>query len=188
MIKVIDSIKYHVWSDALHARQLARDTKSPWDRGAYVRWSIQTAWSAFENVCSDALETSGLGMRFRERFDEAVAEKKLSPVDWGKGIWQQVMQVYSSRKTFTHVIPGISYSQLLTPLEDAETAIIVLREGIKAVSSLVGLPYPIWVADDSDRGWQGSRTDVCAEAYMVHGGTTENDPEAIRITYVLRDK
>ncbi len=33
MIKVIDSIQYHVWSDALHARELARQTNSPWDRG-----------------------------------------------------------------------------------------------------------------------------------------------------------
>lgn len=72
MIKVSDSIQYHVWSDALHASELARQTENEWDRGAYVRWTIQTAWSAFENVCTDTLQASGLGMRFKERFDEVV--------------------------------------------------------------------------------------------------------------------
>ncbi len=188
MIKVIDSIHYHVWSDALHARQLARQTHSPWDRGAYVRWTIQTAWSAFENVCSDALGAKGLGMRFRERFDEAVAVKGLPALDWGSGIWQQVMQVYGIRKEFTHVVPGISRSRLLTPLVEAERAITVLRDGIKAVSDLVGLPHPPWVADDEDRGWEGVRSGfgVTADAYVIRAGAKEDDPEAIRITYVFR--
>jgi hypothetical protein len=137
MVKVVDSIQYHVWSDALHARQLARETKSPWDRGAYVRWAIQTAWSAFENVCVDTLEAENLGMRFREHFDKVLEVKGLSPVDWGQGIWQQVLQVYRVRKEFVHVVPSISHARLMTPLEDAERAISVLRDGIRAVSDLV---------------------------------------------------
>jgi hypothetical protein len=75
MIKLIDSTQYHVWSDPLHARELARQTKNDWDRGAYVRWTIQTAWSAFENFCTEALGASGLGIRFKERFDQALAAK-----------------------------------------------------------------------------------------------------------------
>jgi hypothetical protein len=188
MIQVIDSIQYHVWSDALHARQLARETKSEWDRGAYVRWTIQTAWSAFENTCSDALGAKGLGMRFRERFDEALATKHLPPVDWGKGIWQNVLQIYSVRKEFTHVVPSISHTKLKSPLADAERAIAVLRDGIKAVCDLVSLPHPAWAADDADNGWQGQRGgfDCTVDAQLVHAGAHENDPDVVRITYVLR--
>ena len=94
MGKVIDSIQYHVWSDALHARELARQTENPWDRGAYVRWAIQTAWTAFENVCMDTLGARNLGMRFKEHFkehfNEAVLAKGLAPVEWRKGIWQRL--------------------------------------------------------------------------------------------------
>jgi len=187
MLKVIDSIQYHVWSDALHARQLARKTESPWDRGAYVRWAIQTAWSAFENVCADALEANGLGMRFRERFDEAVTTKGLPPVDWSKGIWQQVLQVYKVRKGFVHVVPSISHAKLMTPLQEAEQALAVLRNAIRAVSDLAGLPHPSWVVDDDDRGWQGARAGFggTAEAYMMRAGLREDDPANVRITYVL---
>ncbi len=188
MIKTIDSIQYHVWSDALHARQLARQTENKWDRGAYVRWSIQTAWSAFENVCVEALAASGLGMRFKDRFDEALANKSLPSVDWSRGIWQQVLKVYGVRKDFVHVVPSVSHQTLLTPVADAEDAISVLRAGIKSVLDLVGMPYPAWVTDDEDRGWYGPRgvggsmacvTRVCA-------GANENDSEVIRITYLLR--
>jgi hypothetical protein len=192
MIKVIDSIQYHVWSDALHARLLARQTSSEWDRGAYVRWAIQTAWTAFEKVCTDALGASGLGMRFKERFDEAVAAKGLPAVDWSQGIWQQVLQVYGVRKQFVHVVPSISQATLMTPVSEAEKAISVLRGGIKAVADLVGSPHPLWVIDDADRGWSGSRGGVAfggmVAAYVVRAGVSENDPDAIRICYVLRGK
>ncbi len=188
MIKVIDSIQYHVWSDALHARQLAKQTENPWDRGAYVRWAIQTAWSAFENICIDVLAAEGLGMRFKDRFDEAVAAKGLAAVDWGQGLWQQVLRVYSMRKEFVHVVPTVTHAKLMTPLEEAERAISVLRDGIKAVIDMAGLPHPSWVNDDADRGWQGPRVGFrsTAHACVVHAGAQEDDPETVRISYVIR--
>jgi hypothetical protein len=186
MLKVVDSIQYHVWSDALHARQLARQTTSPWNRDAYVRWAIQTAWSAFENLCSEVLETEDLGMRFRERFDEAVAKKHLAPVDWGSGVWQRVMQVYQDRKKYTHVVPDISRAELMAPLEEAERAIAVLRDGIKAISDLVGLPHPAWIQDDEDPGWPIPKgMFVTPSTWVSYAPGSENDPEAIRIFYVL---
>ena len=140
MIKTIDSIQYHVWSDALHARELARHTESEWDRGAYVRWAIQTAWSAFVNVCTDSLQATGLGMRFKERFNEAIAAKSLPAVDWSHGIWQQVLQVYGIRKSFVHVVPSVSHQTLLSSVAEAEHAIAVLRDAMKAFLGLAGLP------------------------------------------------
>lgn len=187
MIKTIDSIQYHVWSDALHARQLAKQTESKWDRGAYVRWTIQTAWSAFENVCIEALETTGLGMRFKDRFDQAVAAKQLTPVDWGQGIWQQALLVYDDRKKFAHVVPSISHEQLLSPIDAADNAIRVLRDAIKAVLVLAGHPCPAWVNDDDDLGWNGpSGPKSSAHAIVVHAGVSEDDEQAIRIAYFMQ--
>jgi hypothetical protein len=188
MVKFVDSIQYHVWSDALHARELARQTENKWDRGAYVRWAIQTAWTAFENVCMDALETSTLGMRFRDNFDEAVKAKGLSPVVWGGGIWQKILGVYSTRKKFVHVVPSISQDCLMTPIEEADTAIEVLRDGIRAVCDLTSLAHPPWAADDSDVGWRGTQLGfgVSVHGYVVRAGTPENDPNAVRITFVHR--
>lgn len=188
MIKVIDSIQYHVWSDALHARELARQTSSDFDRGAYVRWCIQTAWTAFENICTDALSAQGLGMRFKERFDEALDSAGIAKVNWGGGIWQKLLEVYSVRKEFTHVVPSISQTRLLTPLAEAEKAIAVLRDGIKAVADLVGHPHPVWVSDDGDPGWRGGRKGSGAHALVVNAGVSEDDPDAVRIAYVLGGK
>jgi hypothetical protein len=125
-------------------------------------------------------------MRFRERFDEALAARGLPPVHWGQGIWQQVLQVYGVRVQFVHVVPGISQEKLLTPLKEAERAITVLRNGIKAVTDLVGLPHPPWVNDDADPGWRGrGGTSVSADEYIIHAGAREDDPKSIRVTYIL---
>jgi hypothetical protein len=185
MNKTIDSIQYHVWLDALHARELARQTQSEWDRGAYVRWAIQTAWSAFENVCADALEISGLGMRFKEEFNKGIAKKGLEPVHWGKGIWNEVLQVYKKRKDFVHVVPSISHEKLLASVDEADQVIAVLRNAMRALLDLVGLRHPAWINDDADRGWKGTgKIETFAHGTVIRAGADENDPEAIRITYV----
>lgn len=189
MVKTIDSIQYHVWSDALHARELARRTQSEWDRGAYVRWAIQTAWSAFEAVCADAVQATGLGMRFKDGLNEAVEAKGLRPIEWGHGIWQEVLQVYKLRKTFVHVIPRISHQKLLSPVMEAERAITILRKAIKAILDLVGLPHPAWINDDVDRGWQGEGAiETSSHATLIRADVDENSSEAIRVTYILHGK
>lgn len=189
MIKIIDSLHYHIWTDALHARELARQTENEWDRGVYVRWTIQTAWTAFENVCSEALQAKNLGMRFKDVFDEAIEARGLLPVDWSQGIWQQVLQVYGDRKNFVHIVPSSSHATLLAPLEKADEAITILRRAIKAVLEHSGAAYPAWVNDDEDHGWCGPRgvNKAMGAAVAIHAGVSENDPEAIRITYLLGD-
>lgn len=191
MIKTIDSIQYHVWSDALHALALARMTQSRWDRGAYVRWSIQTAWSAFENVCTEVLQVTGLGNRFKERFDNALQKNNLPAVDWSQGVWQKVRQVYELRKKYVHVVPSVSHHILLASISEAESAINVLREGIKDLLNLVGLPHPAWVNDNDDQGWHGpsgTTISVSGSLTAIHAGADEEDPNVVRITYFKNGK
>jgi hypothetical protein len=186
MVKAINSVQYHIWTDALHARELARKTASDYDRGAYVRWTIQAAWTAFETVCDDALGAK-LGNRFKVLFNEAVNSKGLPQVDWSQGVWQRILKVYEQRKKFTHVIPSISRQDLFPPVAAADQAIADLRDGIIAVCTLVGSPLPAWVADDDDRGWsKGSGTS--AHLTAIHHGASPDDPNAVRIAYVSRGK
>jgi hypothetical protein len=84
--KNVESSHYHIWTDALHARELARQAVNRWDRGTYVRWTITTGWTALEMACEQALETNGIGRRFKENLNAAISEKSLPPLNWGTGV------------------------------------------------------------------------------------------------------
>jgi len=186
-IKLINSTQYHLWSDALHARQLARATHDEWDRGAYVRWAVNTAWTAFENYASDVLDAQGLGMRFKERFDAALAAKSLPPVSWGAGTWQRVLGVYESRKSFTHVAAETDSAVLRPPTSDAEAAVSTMREAVRALAAHAGIEAPHWVEDDTAASF-GARAKNVAFGFVTMAGADPNDPEHIRITLVWEGK
>lgn len=70
--KIVENAHYHIWTDALHGRALARQAQNRWDKGTYVRWVIMTAWTAFEMACEDGLEKPGIGRSFRRNLDNAI--------------------------------------------------------------------------------------------------------------------
>lgn len=181
----VDSPHFHVWTDALHARQLAKDTANDWDRGTYVRWTIQSAWTAFEWTCEIALSTSGLGNQFRRRFDEAMAAAGNATVDWGSGLWQRVLEVYQLRKDYIH--PRIPQARLFSPLQQAEKAVTTLRAAIEDLHNRLGITAPEWIYDDVADGWQGRRTvtDV-AHATLIRAGAKRDDPNAVIVAYVYK--
>lgn len=61
MGKMVTDPLYHIWSDALHGRSLARQARNRWDCGTYVRWTLTSAWTMLEMVCSDLLSVQRLG-------------------------------------------------------------------------------------------------------------------------------
>jgi hypothetical protein len=187
VIKVINSINYHLWTDALHGRALARQTRNDWDRGTYVRWTIQSAWTAFETVCGEVLNAPGLGMRFKDGLNQALANKGLPTVTWGSGVWQKILQVYDTRKEFTHVQPTVAHTRLMPPTEEADTAIDVLRTGIKEICRMASVPDPLWVDDDTDRGWDVG-AGLMADVKHIRAGVKEDDPDVVKIAYVHRGK
>lgn len=144
----VDTPHYHIWTDALHGRRLAREARNEWDRGTYVRWTIASAWTAFEGTCEYLTGGSGLGMRFKERLDEALAARNLSRPDWGSGLWQDVLAIYSLRKDYVH--PAVAQARLFCPVEEAERAITTLRLAIKEMFSRTGVAVETWPDDDDD--------------------------------------
>jgi hypothetical protein len=179
--KIVDSVHYHIWTDALHARELARQTKNDWDRGTYVRWVITSAWTALEMVCGDALGSEGIGRRFKSNLDAAIAKNKLSSLNWESGIWQRVLGIHHARKDFVHV--NASQSSLFPPVEMADNAINDIRAAIEDLFGKMGKPAPLWVHDDEDRGWDKGKHTV-GHGMIVRAGVDLGSPNAVRIGYV----
>lgn len=69
LTKVVESPHYHLWTDALHARSLARQAHNKWDRGTYVRWCVNTSWTALEVACQDSTEDPNISYSFRKNLD-----------------------------------------------------------------------------------------------------------------------
>jgi hypothetical protein len=183
--KLVTSRHYHLWTDALHARALAQQTRNIWDRGTYVRWAIATAWTCFESACKDALEAQRLGDHVKEDLDRAVAAKSLPKIHWGSGIWQQVERVHQLRIDYVH--RDIPQERLFPTLAEADLTITALRKGIRSIYRHAQKTTPDWIQDDQDRGWDGGNTDLIHGTVVV-GGADENDPESIRLTYIYRGK
>lgn len=184
-IKLVDSLHYHLWTDALHARALARQTQDAWNRGTYVRWTVMSAWTAFEAACADALSAKRLGNRFKEGLDEAITAQNLAPINWGQGLWQRVLALYQWRKGYVHVPSTVKRAQLIPALSEAEDAVVILRDAIKDILIRTGAAPPPWVIDDSDAGWE-SRDPLQGVSHVIHGDADASDPDVVRIAFVYR--
>jgi hypothetical protein len=180
---LVTTTHYHLWTDALHARALATQARNTWDRGAYVRWAVNTAWTVFETVCEDALGATGLGNRFKEKLDEAISALSLPPLDWGKGLWQKVLNVYRLRKEYVHV--ALPQNRLFADVAEANDAISILREAVKAIYQHAGKTPPNWVDDDRDRGWDdgGGSFGVLT---IRRQNTDETHPDVVKIAHLYR--
>jgi hypothetical protein len=170
--KVVQSSHYHLWTDALHARALARQAHNKWDRGTYVRWCVNTAWTALEVACQDATGDSAISYRFREKLDSALNRLGLSPLDWEKGLWQKVTGLQERRKDFVHRF--VAETDLFLPAHLADEAIHTARDAIVAIYQHTNRPIPPWTADDEDRGWDSGRKSF-ASATAIHAGASEDN-------------
>jgi hypothetical protein len=180
--KLVESNHYHIWTDALHTRQLARQTSNKWDRGTYVRCTLLTSWVCLEIACQDALDDESISHSFRRNLDAAISIKSLQPLDWGKGVWQKVTHIQELRKNVAHRFA--SETELFPDLEIADRAIKTVREAIIDIYQHSNKPNPEWVTDDFDEGWM---TGVIS----MHGTGGPLSPyadnkEAIVVSYIYK--
>jgi hypothetical protein len=174
----VESPHYHVWTDALHARHLAGRASNDWDRGSYVRWAVNTAWTAFEMACEEALGVTNLGNRFKEQLNKAFEAKGKPPPNWGSGLWQEVLQVYGLRKAYVH--GGIPQERLFAPVDEADEAISIVRRAVKDVFHRLGQAEPSWVDDDANPEMpRGSM----AHLTVARAGIEPSAPARVRICY-----
>lgn len=180
--KLIESNDYHLWTDLLHARKLVHQTSNKWDRGAYVRWVVMISWTVLEIACQEALNDSSISYSFKKNLDKALSKQNLNPLDWGQGVWQQVTQLQEIRKNCVHRFA--TETDLFPDTRTADQAIETVRTAVKDIFSHVGKVPPVWIVDDTDKGWESAGAKVKCDATLVHGGLDPNDPEAIKVAYV----
>lgn len=186
MLKLIEDNHYHIWTDALHARALSHETNNRWDRGTYVRWTLMTCWISLEIACQDALEDPQISYSFKCNLNTAIEKKSLSKLGWGKGIWQQVLNLQELRKNCVHRFS--QESDLFPDASVADEAIVTARKAITEIYNHVGKQAPLWVNDDHDQGWCVKGMSFFANAYSTPPGVDENAPDTIKITYIYKDK
>jgi hypothetical protein len=180
---IVDSTQCHLWTDALHARQLAREALNKWDRGTYVRMAVTTVWIALETSCQEALDTIDIGYRFKKNLDRAIKSASLPPIDWSQGSWQKVRALQVLRKAFVHRF--LSLQEMFPEAAVAEDAIETVRIAIIDIFTRTGKPVPTWIGLNDSRGWQSRSMFGGATITMGHHGAKMDDPNTVKIYLVI---
>jgi hypothetical protein len=183
--KIVESHHYHLWTDALHARALAHQSRNDWDRGTYVRWAVTTAWTVLEIACQNALNEPNISYSFRKHLDKAIARGSLTPLNWGSGVWQKVLQLQQLRKNYVHRF--LRETELFPEAAVADNAIDVVRRAVVEIYRHSNRVPPPWIQDNEDRGWNAGRGSM-ANATVIRAGAKEDDPKVVKIAYVTREK
>ena len=134
--------------------------------GTYVRWTIASAWTAFEGACEYLTGASGLGSRFKDKLNKEL-DAGPWPVLAGHGsLAGRTRDLRPTKDTSTPPYPRIT----LSPVEEAELAIQVLRLAIKDMFARTGKPAEPWPDDDQDP--VDPRKENVAALTMLRAGAT----------------
>lgn len=183
--KLVETPHYHLWTDALHLRALAHQARNRWDRGTYVRSTLIDGCIALEIACNDALEATDIGHSFRKNLDAAIDRKNLPRLDWSQGVWQGVSEIRRLRNEFMH--QGISNKHRFAEASQADKAIEVCRNAIKAIYAHVGKAAPDWVDDHFDPGFEENPS-ASLHLTVDRGRFDPQHPDTVRIVYVYKDQ
>lgn len=208
--RAVSSAGAHMWSDALFARERARDyekrieqlherleetpsthriahlhaelVQCAWDRGVYVRWTITTAWTAFERACELAFPAASVNKGKRGLLGNISNELQalgLAPLDLKTRPWSLLNETRELRNKFTH--RDCLRAELLTSLSDAENSIETVRSCLIDLFARLGRTPPTWIESDSvPRSLGGSM----AWLAVVHAGALD-DPEPVSVRVVF---
>jgi len=180
--KIVTSPHYHLWTDALHSRALARAAHNKWDKGTYVRWTVTISWTVLEIACQDALSEPDISRSFRRNLDASIEAQGFNRLNWSSGIWQQVRKLQETRKGYMHRF--LSEINLFPSSVLADKAIQTVRAAVADIYAHVDRAVPVWIHDDEDRGWDnGKRMGVTVT--LIHAGASEEDPKVIKIYLAL---
>ncbi|WP_148278092.1 hypothetical protein [Desulfobacula toluolica] len=144
-----------------------------------------TSWIALEIACQEALEEPQISYSFKNNLNHAIEKKSFSKLDWGKGIWQQVLNLQGLRKNCVHRFS--QESDLFPDASVADEAIITARKAIIEIYNHVGKRAPHWVKDNEDQGWCVKGMSIFANAYSIPPGVDENASDTIKIMYIYKD-
>jgi hypothetical protein len=150
-IKLVSSPEYHLWCDALHARELARTTTDDWSRGTYVRWTITSAFTVLEMCCKDALNVSQFSNGLKSGINQELIALRIPRIDWNNGIWKKVLDLRDVRNYYVH--ENAAQRELWPGQSKGEDAIITVRNAVCDIYQKVNKPSPNWINDDPINGF-----------------------------------
>ncbi|MBD2152936.1 hypothetical protein [Leptolyngbya sp. FACHB-16] len=171
-------VKKHELAEILISRYEAEIQQIAWDIGSYIRWTVVTAWMAFERAMVDATSSSELSRDLPTNLPKFIAPGIKKDVFWAAPPWSEVRQIQQKRNKFVH--RDLETSDLFPDVNLAEDTIRILRKGIKEAYKKIGKISPIWVeCDEVPRRLGGS---FCAASTSQTGA--DEDPQRLQITYV----
>lgn len=187
-LRSVDTPHYHVWTDALHGRELARRSRDAWNRGTYVRWTVVSACTALEIACEQYLARS-VSNRFKEDVNAACHALGVGQPDWSQGLWQRVLELRDARNQNVHA--ALPRPKLFAEVAEAENAIAVVRQAVLDIAARTRHPAPVWVTDDKDLGAgqvDGVKFGSFCNGTAVHAGVTPEAPDTLRICYEYKGR
>lgn len=136
-------------------------------------------------VFRQALNDESIGHRFKEDVNNAVSNLGLSEVDWGKGIWQKILQLKEVRKKYIHTNPN--RDKLFLDCSLSDYYVYGIQQGIIAIYEHAEKPLPKWVYYFDDRGWDYGEGSI-AHGTVIREGANEEDTNSIIVKYVYKGK
>lgn len=181
---LVDSTQCHLWTDALHLRQLAREAPNIWDRGTYVRMVVTTAWVALESACIDALDDPRIPYSFKKNLDKAISANGLQPLDWSRGLWQDVRKLQEVRKTYIHRF--LALTDMFPEAADADSAVETVRTASQDIYTRAQKAAPDWTHLDHAKGWAASSNVPAPSLTACRENAKVDDPQTVKV-YVVRN-
>lgn len=181
-LNIVDSTQCHLWTDALHLRALAKQTSNRWDRGTYVRMSVLVVCTALEVACQDALDEPGIGYSFARDLDRALMTRKLAPIDWGRGVWQEARALQALRNSYVHRFATLE--DMFPDAKVADQAIHTVRHACADIFSRASKSPPGWIELDTAAGWVEQSQFGLANLTSVQSGASSDDPSCTRVCFV----
>ena len=165
-------------------RQLAREALNRWDRGTYVRLTVNAAWIALEVFCQEFFERPEIGRRFKENFNKALIDHHLEAVDWSRGLWQSVQELQQFRNSNVHKF--LSLKDMFPESSNADEAVFIVRGAIADICARKKTEQPTWLHIDEMRGWQTKKNVSSITGCLIKGDASVDDPNCFRIYIVVR--
>jgi hypothetical protein len=175
-----DRPRTQLWRDALTFRQMATEDHNNSLRSMCVRNAVLTAWTTLQMACCDALEIAKIN-RFKDDLKAAIKQAGKTPIDFGSGLWKDILEILQTRNDYVH--RGIIISERFPPVSVAEEAVKTIRNAIKDIYVRTGKNPPRWVDLDTSRGWPQTRG-IGIRAHLTVFRGVMNDPNAVNISLV----
>jgi hypothetical protein len=92
-----DAPRFHLWTDALCFRAMAKEASNNYLSSMCVRNAILSAWTTLEIACCNALEIEKLERELKESLHDEFDKRNIPRLNFGSGLWQEINTTVKGR-------------------------------------------------------------------------------------------